>query len=274
MPLDLADDKSTLVQVMAWCPQATSQFLNQCWPRSLPPYGICFKQHFDTRYLVFYNTSPPRMFLSLDLLWECRIQHSANRPLYVTSSYSTWIFWRGVSDFATDCPCGVWCRGFNHLPPACWSTFWKSNFKEQLGCRFDIMDSESYFFVFWHMQLYMSWYIRSFFAFTFLNILYFFKYSSTNIFYRRNLYTCYMVWLTPYKHHPSDLMIYLGTFVEVINIMWYIDVHIAINGLLSLFKQNDYNLLWYNDTGSRRDCWPHDKWRWHLFQIPSKYCVG
>ena len=30
--------------------------------------GICFKQHFDTRYLVFYNTSPPRMFLSLDLL--------------------------------------------------------------------------------------------------------------------------------------------------------------------------------------------------------------
>ena len=32
-------------------------------------------------------------------------------PLYVTSSYSTWIFCRGVSGFATDCPCGVWCRG-------------------------------------------------------------------------------------------------------------------------------------------------------------------
>ena len=29
----------------------------------------------------------------------------------VTSSYSTWIFCRGVSGFATDCPCGVWCRG-------------------------------------------------------------------------------------------------------------------------------------------------------------------
>ena len=74
-------------------------------------FGICFKQHFDTRYLVFYNTSPPRMFLSLDLLWEYRIQHIANGPLYVTSSYSTWIFCRGVSGFATDCPCGVWCRG-------------------------------------------------------------------------------------------------------------------------------------------------------------------
>ena len=35
----------------------------------------------------------------------------------------------------------------NHLPPACWSTFWKSNFKQQLGCRFDIIDIESYFFV-------------------------------------------------------------------------------------------------------------------------------
>ena len=35
----------------------------------------------------------------------------------------------------------------NHLPPACWSTFWKSNFRQQLGCRFDIMDNESYFFL-------------------------------------------------------------------------------------------------------------------------------
>ena len=39
------------------------------------------------------------------------------------------------------------------------------------------------------MQLYMSWYIRSFFGFTFLNILYFFKYSCINIFHRRSLYT-------------------------------------------------------------------------------------
>ena len=39
---------------------------------------------------------------------------------------------------------------------------------------------------------YMSWYIRSFFGFTFLNILYFFKYSCTNIFHRRSLYTFYV----------------------------------------------------------------------------------
>ena len=89
----------------------------------------------------------------------------------------------------------------NHLPPACWSTFRKSNSKQQLGCRFDIMDYESYFFVFWHMQLYMSWYIISFFGFTFLNI---FIFSSTLVLtfsYRRNLYTLYYeVSLMIYPH--------------------------------------------------------------------------
>ena len=40
MPLDLTDDKSTLVQVMAWCHQATSHYLSQCWPRSLLPYDV------------------------------------------------------------------------------------------------------------------------------------------------------------------------------------------------------------------------------------------
>ena len=54
--------------------------------------------------------------------------------------YFTWIFCRGVSGFATHCPCGVW---INHLPPVCWPTFWKSTFKQQLGCRFDILDYTS-----------------------------------------------------------------------------------------------------------------------------------
>ena len=31
--------------------------------------------------------------------------------MIVTSSYSTRIFYRGVSGFATGCTCGVWCRG-------------------------------------------------------------------------------------------------------------------------------------------------------------------
>ena len=36
----VTDDKSTLVHVMAWCRQATSHYLSQCWPRSMSPYGV------------------------------------------------------------------------------------------------------------------------------------------------------------------------------------------------------------------------------------------
>ena len=67
-----------------------------------------------SRYFLLIITkisSPPRMFLSLDLLWEYRIQHGAYWPLYVKSSYSTWTFCRGVSGFATDCPCSICCHG-------------------------------------------------------------------------------------------------------------------------------------------------------------------
>ena len=39
MSLDFNDDQSTLFQVMAWCRQASSHYLSQCWPRSLPPYS-------------------------------------------------------------------------------------------------------------------------------------------------------------------------------------------------------------------------------------------
>ena len=44
MPQDLTDDKSTLFQVMAWCHQATSHYLSQCWPRSMLPYVVTRSQ--------------------------------------------------------------------------------------------------------------------------------------------------------------------------------------------------------------------------------------
>ena len=40
MTLDLTDDKSTLVEVMPWCHQATSHYLGQCWPSFMSPYGV------------------------------------------------------------------------------------------------------------------------------------------------------------------------------------------------------------------------------------------
>ena len=44
MPQDLTDDKSKLVQVMAWCHQATSHYMSQCWLSSLSPYGVARPQ--------------------------------------------------------------------------------------------------------------------------------------------------------------------------------------------------------------------------------------
>ena len=40
MPETAFDDEPTLVKVMAWCHQATSHYLSQCWPRSMSPYSI------------------------------------------------------------------------------------------------------------------------------------------------------------------------------------------------------------------------------------------
>ena len=71
-----------------------------------------------------------------------RIQHGTIGPLYVTSIYPTTIFYRRVSSFATDCPCGVWCRGlitcFPHVGP-----LFGNRLLKQLGCRLDIMDCKS-----------------------------------------------------------------------------------------------------------------------------------
>ena len=40
MPQNSFDDKSTLVQVLAWCLQAASHYLNQCWSRVMSPDGV------------------------------------------------------------------------------------------------------------------------------------------------------------------------------------------------------------------------------------------
>ena len=51
MSLDRTDDNATLAQVMAWCRQATSHYLSQCWPRSLLPCGITSPQWVNTLIL-------------------------------------------------------------------------------------------------------------------------------------------------------------------------------------------------------------------------------
>ena len=68
-----SDDKSTLVQVMAWCRQTTSHYLGQCWPRSMSPNGVTRPQwvnnylnamSFCTRPLEAYHLKDPGMRLN------------------------------------------------------------------------------------------------------------------------------------------------------------------------------------------------------------------
>ena len=42
--LDFFDDKSTLVEVMAWCLMAPSHYLNRCWSSSIMPYDVIIGQ--------------------------------------------------------------------------------------------------------------------------------------------------------------------------------------------------------------------------------------
>ena len=50
MPQNLICEKSTLVQVMAWCRQASSHYLSQCWPRSMSPCGVTRPQWVKIHY--------------------------------------------------------------------------------------------------------------------------------------------------------------------------------------------------------------------------------
>ena len=59
---------------------------------------VCVSQGIGSQY------NPAQMVRGL-------IRAMNNLYMNVTSSYSTRIFYRGVSGFATGCTCGVWCRG-------------------------------------------------------------------------------------------------------------------------------------------------------------------
>ena len=52
MQQNAIDDKSTLIQVMAWCHQATYRYLSQWWPISLSSYCDAIWQHIPVSTLV------------------------------------------------------------------------------------------------------------------------------------------------------------------------------------------------------------------------------
>ena len=90
MPQDLTDDSVTLVQVMAWCRQATSHY--QCWLRIISP------------------------------LWG----HQATRSEAITGTNDLHQWGWHICNWLSLRCLVPW---INPLPLVCWSTFWKFSLK-------------------------------------------------------------------------------------------------------------------------------------------------
>ena len=70
LPQNSTADKSTLVQVMVWCRQATSHYLSQCLFRSMPSYGITRPQWVKTiEYITVYSNVSDSLWPSDAILW-------------------------------------------------------------------------------------------------------------------------------------------------------------------------------------------------------------
>ena len=72
--------KSTLAQVMAWCSQATSQNLSQCWPISLLHIMVTLA-HNELNNLVL------KLVLAGDILTYCLARASAAMVLTITEKW-------------------------------------------------------------------------------------------------------------------------------------------------------------------------------------------
>ena len=82
MSQGLTDDTSTLVQVIAWCRQATSHYLSQCWPRSLSPYGVTRPQWVNVSAILIQHC----LWLAVGVIRLC----SQNFIQYLNDPWEMW----------------------------------------------------------------------------------------------------------------------------------------------------------------------------------------
>ena len=107
MLLDLTDDKSTLVQVMAWCRQAPSHYLSQCWPRSMSPNGVTRPQWVNMRAMTWLNCETPGQWSELSHNWtQCwlTVDWTVRNTFQWNCSWNSNIF---IQEKAFE---NVWCK--------------------------------------------------------------------------------------------------------------------------------------------------------------------
>ena len=129
MSLDFADDQSTLVQVMAWCHQATSHYLSQCWPRSLSPYGITRPQWVNCQTLKGKSFWEANFFV-IDSIISCLYDDKVSimTTFCFQRNISRWTILDDVIQFIK-VTCNHWYQvklKVNHQYCACW---WPSTFR-------------------------------------------------------------------------------------------------------------------------------------------------
>ena len=77
MTQNTSDSKSTLVKVMAWCCQTRNHYLDQCWPRSMPSWGVTRPHWVHKRYLFLTCLEVSKWFTrnrgwNIGHLWKSR----------------------------------------------------------------------------------------------------------------------------------------------------------------------------------------------------------
>ena len=135
-----------------------------------------------------------------------------------------WIFCRRVSGFATDCPCDVWCRGLTtcllHVGPPFGNLFLNTSWA--VGLTYWIVYLHFFCILAYAIIYVLIHHIIFWLYLYFLNILYFIKYSCTNIFHRRSLCTFWnsvddaTSHVTSYHLHSSSLEQKCCHFDEII----------------------------------------------------------
>ena len=108
MPQHPTDHQSILVQVMAWCHQATSHYMSQCWPISLSPYDVTRPQwvnpekltswHFEGRALdsIWWANLSPSDYTKAAIkhvLQPCFLFGFTQKDQGMTRSQYQWTFW-------------------------------------------------------------------------------------------------------------------------------------------------------------------------------------
>ena len=150
-------------------------------------FSDLFNYMFSLTSLILSHITITRMFVTIAIsIYNIEISHTSDF-LFCNPFASQDVFAPGPSFRTLDSTCHHWtplCHIYifgwdilqgsfrlcdwlslrrlvswiNHLPPVCWSTFWKFTCKPQLGCRFGIMVYTIVVF-FLHILTYVSIYV-------------------------------------------------------------------------------------------------------------------